>query len=297
MLVLYLQAQYGIMLFMSIFCLISLYVDSHGVNMIHEVAKESHNHSMYPAEDRSTIAHNLTCNLEDSKFIEDSSYRHFVALASYPRSGNSFLRGLLERSTGFVTCARGSDYKLMALGFQGHRIDPFSNKGGSRCLVHKTHTPMNSQIWEKENAKQIHQSYPASFDRVIMLVRNPFDVAMSSFHYFQTDNHTGIALNPDGSTKKIQRGHAISHAQMWAKHIQFWLKRSIAASTEYGNKTMDKIESSLPSRFIVRYEDLKRQPEVFATRIIQWLGLPPDQKLLDCALSHANNMVRQISQM
>lgn len=78
--------------------------------------------------------HTDNCSLYNSRFFEAGQYAHLVALASYPRSGNTFLRGLIEKSTGIVTCARGSDMKLMSLGFQGHRIDPFRLDQGKRLV-------------------------------------------------------------------------------------------------------------------------------------------------------------------
>jgi len=228
------------------------------------------------------------CELEDSEFLPSGSFQQTVALASYPRSGNSFLRGLLERATGYVTCARGSDHKLIALGFQGHRMDPRKSTDRHRCLVHKTHVPMNQQqlatYWRVDEPG----AYSGAFDKVLMLVRNPFDVAFSSFHYFGSNNHTGLKLNSDGSVMSMTVGSAGAHARMWGRHIQYWLNRTV----DDGTPSQGIHTTNLPKRWIVRYEDLKANPQYFVTRIANWLGVTLDDERLQCALGYENNMVR-----
>ena len=252
-----------------------------------------------------------SCELSASRFFEAGEYLHTVALASYPRSGNSFLRALLERATGFVTCARGSDPKLMALGFRGHRIDPLRPEQRHLCLVHKTHFPMNMQqlAQDLELFPGDDGAYSGAFDRVLMLVRNPFDVAFSSFHYFGPNNsHSSRRLLPDGSVEPLPSATARVHAAMWAKHVKFWLDRTSAtvpsnvSSQASGHvASQDRLDSSrteigedrFPERLIVRYEDLKKNPGHYIHAIAHWLGLSElNNDRVECTLSLKNNMVR-----
>ena len=95
---------------------------------------------------------------------------------SYPRSGNSMLRGLLERVTGVVT---GSDTRpdrvlsrsLLRKGLRGEGVVDW------RAWVVKTHWP------ERYGYRHFHAH------RVILLVRNPFDAINSYFNMGLTNTH------------------------------------------------------------------------------------------------------------
>lgn len=106
-----------------------------------------------------------------------------VALVSYPRSGNSFLRKLLESSTGIIT---GSDSRtnrplcssLLQCGFRGEGVVDNS------VWVVKTHFP--------ERMGYLHFNAHG----IILLVRNPFDALESYFHMGMTGTHDQ-ALAPE----------------------------------------------------------------------------------------------------
>ncbi len=99
-----------------------------------------------------------------------------VVLASYPRSGNTLLRRLLEDATGVIT---GSDSNptrplvrgLTAGGLQGEAVLD------DRVHIVKTHWP-ERKGWRSFKAH-----------RVIILVRNPFHAIESYFHMCLTNSH------------------------------------------------------------------------------------------------------------
>ena len=95
--------------------------------------------------------------------------RETVALVSYPRSGNSFLRRLLEKWSGTIT---GTDSRpnrtlsasLLRCGFRGEGVTDDS------VWFVKTHFP----------ERLGYVKFVA--DRVMLIVRNPFDAIESYFH-------------------------------------------------------------------------------------------------------------------
>ena len=99
-----------------------------------------------------------------------------ICLMSYPRSGNSFLRALLEKATGYVT---GSDSRpnrtltsnLLRCGFIGEGIVDNSVE------IVKSHSPERTGY------------IPFTSDCIILLVRNPFDSLESYFHMGMTNSH------------------------------------------------------------------------------------------------------------
>ncbi len=120
-----------------------------------------------------------------------SSYRHHasflckyskhdkILLVSYPRSGNSYVRKILELKTGIVT---GSDSRpnrslaasLLKFGYCGEGIYDQS------VWVVKSHYP--------ERLGFIR--FPVH--RVILVVRNPFDAIESYFHMGMTNTHDKV---------------------------------------------------------------------------------------------------------
>ncbi|KPI93167.1 WSCD family member CG9164 [Papilio xuthus] len=95
-----------------------------------------------------------------------------IALASYPGSGNTWLRYLLQQVTGIVTGSVSLDYSLRKQGF------PAENISDGSVLVVKTH---------KYPPKNVNK-----FESAILLIRNPRDAILAEFNRINS-GHTGIA--------------------------------------------------------------------------------------------------------
>lgn len=111
-----------------------------------------------------------------TRFLSKLSNHEKVALISYPRSGNSFMRKLIEQQFNIVT---GSDSRpnrtlaahLLQYGYQGEAITDNS------VWVVKSHYP--------ERLGYIR--FPVQ--RMVLVVRNPFDAIESYFHMGMTNTH------------------------------------------------------------------------------------------------------------
>lgn len=189
-----------------------------------------------------------------TRFLSKHSNHEKVALISYPRSGNSFLRKLIEQEFNVVT---GSDSRpnrtlaahLLEYGYQGEAITDNS------VWVVKSHYP--------ERLGYI--KFPVQ--RMVLVVRNPFDAIESYFHMGMTNTHDkavtrevniqALASNPDLlvvncqilqvflSLKDIWTPFVANEAKTWTAFHEYWLK----------------IQSQIPVLF-VRYEDLVENPQV-----------------------------------
>lgn len=111
-----------------------------------------------------------------SRFLPSGYRQERVLLMSYPRSGNSYLRQLLEQTTGIVT---GSDSRsnrplaasLIRCGFKGEGV-------------------IDSSVWVVKSHYPERLGYvKCRGQRVILLVRNPFDAIESYFHMGLTNTH------------------------------------------------------------------------------------------------------------
>ena len=95
-----------------------------------------------------------------------------VALASFPGSGNTWLRYLLQQATGILTGSVYKDYALLKNGF------PAENISNGSVLVVKTH--------------EFGPEARNKFDRLILLVRDPFASLQAEFNR-RSGGHTGHA--------------------------------------------------------------------------------------------------------
>ena len=144
-----------------------------------EYLTESEKRAMKSCDDEVNKWFNKTVTPDDGicNFM-DGQKRLPVALASMQGSGNSWVRGILERVTGVCTGFSMCDYMIRVHGFIGETI-----KSGS-VLVVKTHDP--SPRW--------HQAYRTfrkviinpGFGSAIYIVRNPYYSAIAEWNRLAT---------------------------------------------------------------------------------------------------------------
>ncbi|CAG7726292.1 unnamed protein product [Allacma fusca] len=186
------------------------------------------------------------------------------ALVSYPGSGNSWTRYLLEGSSGIFTGSIFGDEKLYALGLLGESRSP--NDGST--IVQKTHHDTISSI-SKNRRAQLAQTKLTELMfgyRGILLIRNPFDALRSYWNFIHTRDHKAHASQTQFSLSKwvefVEDG-----AKKWSHLVQIWLEKSA-------------------DFIIVQYEELQSNPKREIIRMLEYLSLPVDDKRMDCVLSH-----------
>ena len=98
-----------------------------------------------------------------------------VALLSPPGSGNTWLRGLLERATGVCTGYGLCDTEMRARGFLGERIV------SGKVLVVKTHSIIPRWVGERVQA-----SWEGSYGSAVLLIRNPVQALIAEWNRIMT---------------------------------------------------------------------------------------------------------------
>ena len=214
-----------------------------------------------------------------------------VYLASFPRSGNTWTRYLLEASTGLFTVsggpirkgylAYGKDHfvlkedkiwrlarakdELVQMGYLGEHI-PWAQGVG---IVVKTHAW--PEPWNATEADSITMSlspFPEnSTRRAVLLIRDPFKLLISLKKYGETKS----VLNPEDMTY-LYRGEewhqfAIYYAQIWYNMNARWLQST--------NET-----------HVIAYERLTRDPIGELTSLFRFLDVEPDRRRMECLRSH-----------
>lgn len=180
-------------------------------------------------------------------FAPEGTYAKHVALVSYPRSGNTLARRLIEEVTGEFT---GSDTRpdrhlsqqLRECGLEGEGIVD------SRVWVIKTHFP------ERRGYR------PFKANKAIVVVRNPFDAMDSYFNMVLTRTHTDSLEESEYERfADAWREFVERETDVWVRFHQYWLAPPVPT-------------------LIVRYEALMtRRREALEAMFTFMLDLTPDQ--------------------
>ena len=143
--------------------------------------------------------------LDDTDFrcrFMNENGRAPVGLVSFPGSGNTWVRGLLEQVTGYCTGSIYCDIGLLEKGFAGEYVQ------NSAVLVVKTHAI--SPLWSNESITVKPLRSPR-FSGIIFIIRNVFD-----------------ALKAEMNRQVYNKHHQGS--QSWMSHV------STAGNQRFGEK-------------------------------------------------------------
>jgi muconolactone delta-isomerase len=161
-----------------------------------------------------------------------------VFLASYPRSGSTWLRfmlfeSLLGESSGFNSVNQAiPDVK-------SHRVGLPLIPGGSRLI-------------------KTHEVYHSEYRKAVYLVRDPRDVALSEYAYQTALGLVDQNLD-DYLTRFLHEG--VNPFASWRAHVESWLTAPL-------NKE---------NLLVLRFENLRTDTVKTITQIAAFLGLNPDE--------------------
>ena len=177
--------------------------------------------------------------------------RGVTLLASYPRSGNSLLRSLLERITNLVT---GSDTRpdrnlSKSLSLEHDLVGEGITQGQFTPIV-KTHFP-ERKGWKAYDS-----------NRIILLIRNPYDAIDSYWNMCCTNTHTESVAEEiyeryEGKFHSLVKSEILT----WLRFTKFWLDYGLNQDTD----------GSRPAILLVRYEDLVLNTKSTMSKVIKFL--------------------------
>ncbi len=163
-----------------------------------------------------------------------------VFLASYPRSGNTWMRFLLsELISGHTTDFGTVETAIPYIGLQSHRVPTLLPNGGQ---MFKT-----------------HERYRVEYQRAVYLVRDPRDVAVSNYEH-ERANLSYVDHGLDHFLNLYVRGRTSAFGS-WQTHTQSWLNSPLFESG---------------ALLLIKYEDLRSNPEETLARVADFLGLQAD---------------------
>jgi hypothetical protein len=192
-------------------------------------------------------------------YAKENTYQR-VYLATYPRTGNHWMRNLLEEAThlatGSVYCDREPQHEKKPFKWGGYSC-LYGYEGNCRqpepgeIVVIKTHFP----------AKPKSEFDLQSATKVIRIVRHPVDAIFSHFHH-QNLFRTHKRKLEDG---KIPSSYVKRSVKNWKKFEKYWNHQS--------------------NVFTVRYEDLIDNPDFYFRQVIEQIGYPVVEEDIQRALA------------
>ncbi|KAF5286574.1 hypothetical protein FQA39_LY16257 [Lamprigera yunnana] len=179
-----------------------------------------------------------------------------VALASFPGSGNTWLRYLLQQATGLYTGSVYKDYGLLKSGF------PAESVSNGSVLVVKTHE------WGANSRKM--------FTKAVLLVRAPAPAIQAEFNR-QSGGHIGFA-SPDRYKK--------TRGRYWQQFVADKLKM-------WKQMNLDWLYNFTGPTHVIFYEQLVDNVRHTLTVLLNFLEVPISDNLLMCALERQEGIYRR----
>lgn len=194
---------------------------------------------------------------------------NFTLLVSFPGSGNTWARTIVESGTKIWTGSLYTDRSLFGDGFKGELVDPFAKRYSPHSVI-KSHQPyFNVTVNAKTRA-------------VVVLMRSPFDAALAEFtrthgkgasHRSTVSNATLLQHYPQFFEQSIKR---------WFDFCQFWLgpmrRRNdshVDFSTQFGATSFEYTRHLVSGHsvqvLVLFYEDLVRHYFATSLRLFDFL--------------------------
>jgi hypothetical protein len=179
-------------------------------------------------------------------------------LASYPRSGSTWLRFILfETLCGENAGFRKIEDRLPEI--HTHRGALPVLPGGGRLI-------------------KTHEQYRDDYKKAVFLIRDVRDVFLSAFAGCTANGLVPLVSKGDIDSflESFLQGRALTMGS-WHQHTRSWLDSPLARN---GNL------------LVVRYEELRRNPEQRVAQILQFLGITPDAQAIGRAIE--NNSLQRM---
>lgn len=172
-------------------------------------------------------------------FVSDKKSFPYLGILSFPGSGNTWFRHLLEMTTGYYSGSVYDETEMFSHGFFGETVSMTSNK----ILGVKDHV--------------IHRRNKKSYEKIILIIRNPYDALQAEFNRKNT-GHVGIRNESDFETTEWSK-FVLTKAEQW-KQMHF-----------------DVLRKRKPT-LIIMYDDLLTKKKDALSHVLSFLGIKVDNE-------------------
>merc|ERR1711936_70942 len=201
------------------------------------------------------------CRQFNISYLEPKS-GDICPLASYPGSGSTWVRYLIEGATGVFTGSIYKDLQLQVMGYWGE----IRHWRDGTTIVQKTHDGDAQYIREVFNG------------RGILILRNPYDAVLSKLNFLY-GGHRGAS-----SVKLFQRAE-------WEEFVKVELNDWVSLALNWtlpAAATADKL-------LVVHYEHFRNDPIAEVKKILKFLKIEEDPERLNCLLKFKNGYFKRKS--
>lgn len=173
-------------------------------------------------------------------------------LVSYPKSGNTWVRFLLANLI----------HPNETVGFSNiNRLLPAPGVLSKRFL----------RTLPRPRILKSHEPFDVRFRKVIYLVRDPRDVAVSEYHFDLKKRYIEPDVTLEQFVKRFIAGETSSYGSWW-EHAASWI------GARQGN----------PAFLLVRYEDLLSDSVGETAKIAEFLGIQASQERIQSAVERSS---------
>jgi Sulfotransferase domain len=173
-------------------------------------------------------------------------------VVSYPKSGNTWVRFLLANLI----------YPRETVGFANiNRLVPAPGVSSKRFL----------RNLPRPRILKSHEPFDARFRKVIYLVRDPRDVAVSEYHFNLKKQYIDSNVSLEEFVERFIAGGTSSYGSWW-EHAASWI------AARHGN----------PTFLLVRYEDLLADSIGETAKITEFLGIRAGTERLNAAIERSS---------
>jgi len=170
-----------------------------------------------------------------------------IFLASYPRSGSTWLRFLLFESIAGEASGFGNVNQSIP-DVREHKIGlPLMPAGGRLIKTHEVFHP--------------------EYRKAVYLVRDPRDVALSEYAY---QTALGLVNQPFDEYLQVFMTKGVNPFSSWPEHVQSWLSAPLSSE----------------NLLVVKFEDLRRDSVRGVAEIIEFFGITPDEDRIRQAIAN-----------
>ena len=141
------------------------------------------------------------------------------ALISYPGSGNTWIRYLLEAATGVFTGSVFNDKSIFKAGHYGETADFMD---GTTILQKTHHRAVYTKFYHKLDLSWRKNQIHIFGGRAVLVIRNPYEAILSYWNFKQTQSHTKTVAVRSLHSAEFRKFARVG-ALRWLEIIQDWL--------------------------------------------------------------------------
>ncbi len=208
-----------------------------------------------------------------------------IWLASYPKSGNTWVRAFLgnllldpaqplpiNQLSDFML---GDGYLIHYEQFSGRKAEELTEQDiwELRPKIHEwfAHSRKDNVIVKTHNAVVKIDGRPlitpSATAGAVYVVRNPLDVAVSFAHHYQVTCERAVELMCDRDyVLPPSGGQILQYLSSWSDHLRSWMRAP-----------------GLPLH-LMRYEEMQRDPLAAFGALVRFMNLPEDRPRLERAI-------------